>query len=560
MNKILRFFLVALMTIVFGNVYADEATIKYTGGTTTNMTGENDAALVGLDASAWSVVGDKGKQTNFPGLIYNANGNQIRLYWNAEGSNTITVSSLAGATINSIKITFATGNEGYKNISVTVGGNAVSGTDGAYDINSTSFVLGNANSSNVQVRFTELVINYTPAGGGGSEGGGSGEGGNKETWTACEGATTTLKAAFASVVNTEGVATNETNGRSVVKVDNTALIFKAVGGAVPKDITPKLSVVVNEELHLFGIESISGWNDIKWTNGNNFGDDPENPMYFVNGTGNPFAKMCAEEIYDKGKQKDPREFRAHYFYYEKDGSKGLPYTGLYYKFTPKASGKLKVGIWANKGDRKTYVVKESTKQAIDYHMEGYQNNQKYTAEDAPSEALVGKMKKLTHEQLVEIHNAYVQDKKNEYKNKKKEDGETPYYTEEELAVLYAEVDATQEYVIGHGGNAFRGYITIDVEKGEGYYFFLHSAQMGFCSYELTYEGDVDATVQEKDELAGLGDAKAIENIDISTGIEAITTKTDAINSNAQMYNLSGQKVDKSYKGIVIQNGRKFMNK
>ena len=84
--------------------------------------------------------------------------------------------------------------------------------------------------------------------------------------------------------------------------------------------------------------------------------------------------------------------------------------------------------------------------------------------------------------------------------------------------------------------------------------------MGFCSYELTYEGDVDATVQEKDELAGLGDAKAIENIDISTGIEAITTKTDAINSNAQMYNLSGQKVDKSYKGIVIQNGRKFVNK
>ena len=165
MNKILRFSLVALMAIAFGNVYADEVTMKYTGTENANITGENSAALVGLDASAWSVVGDKGKQTNFPGLIYNANGNQIRLYWNAEGSNTITVSSLAGATINSIKFTFI---EGYENVSVTVGGNLVSATDGTYAINSSSFILGNANTSSKQVRFTELVINYTPAGGGGS--------------------------------------------------------------------------------------------------------------------------------------------------------------------------------------------------------------------------------------------------------------------------------------------------------------------------------------------------------------------------------------------------------
>lgn len=33
------------------------------------------------------------------------------------------------------------------------------------------------------------------------------------------------------------------------------------------------------------------------------------------------------------------------------------------------------------------------------------------------------------------------------------------------------------------------------------------------------------------------------------------------NNNAQlMYNLSGQRVDKNYKGVVIQNGKKFINK
>ena len=550
MNKFLRFSLVALMAIVFGNVYADEVTMKFTGTSNTNMTGENDAALVGLDASAWSVIGAQGNQTNMPGL--NQSG-QIRLYWHAEGGNTITVSSLTGATINSIKFTFAaaTATADYSNVSVTVGGNAVSGTDGTFAINSTSFILGNANTSNVQVRFTELVINYTPAGGSGG-----GEGGTSEKWTACEGATTTLKAAFSSVVNEEGVATNEANGRSVVKVDNTALVFKAVSGAVPADteFTPNKSVVVDEAAHLYGITSTT-WNDIKWTNGNNFGDDPDNPMYFVNGTGVPFTKMCAEQVYTDGEATD--KYRPYYYYYVKDGSNGLPMTGVYYKFTPKASGTLKVGVWVNKQDRKTFVVKESTKQAIDYTVEGYINGVNYTADDAPSEALVGKMKKLTNAEIVAIHNEYVEGKKTANKNKKKDDGETPYYTDEELAVVNAQVDADQEYVIGKN-QAFRGYITIDVEKGEGYYFFVQNAQMGFCSYELTYTGELDATVQDKDELAGMGDAKNIENIIIS-GISTINATTGNT-TNAQMYNLSGQKVDKSYKGIVIQNGRKFFNK
>ena len=156
MNKILRYSFVALLAMVFGNVYADEATMKYTGSTTTNMTGGNDAALVNLDVDAWSVVGDKGANSNFPGL--NKAGD-FRLYYSADGSNTITVKSLTNATINSIAITFTDAQ--YNNVSVTVDGNAVTGTDGVYDINSTSFVLGNANTSNVQVRISQIVITYT---------------------------------------------------------------------------------------------------------------------------------------------------------------------------------------------------------------------------------------------------------------------------------------------------------------------------------------------------------------------------------------------------------------
>lgn len=156
MNKFLRYSFVALLAMVFGNVMAEEATMKYSGSTT-NMKadGSNEAASVGLNDSEWSVVASKGAATNAPGL--NKAGD-IRLYWHKDGGNTITVSSLTNATISNIAITF-TGAE-YSNVSVTANGAAVTGTDGNYAINSTSFILGNANTSSAQVRISQIVITY----------------------------------------------------------------------------------------------------------------------------------------------------------------------------------------------------------------------------------------------------------------------------------------------------------------------------------------------------------------------------------------------------------------
>lgn len=47
---------------------------------------------------------------------------------------------------------------------------------------------------------------------------------------------------------------------------------------------------------------------------------------------------------------------------------------------------------------------------------------------------------------------------------------------------------------------------------------------------------------------------------IATGISTIATAPTSINENAPIYNLAGQQVSKSYKGVVIQNGRKFVSK
>lgn len=52
----------------------------------------------------------------------------------------------------------------------------------------------------------------------------------------------------------------------------------------------------------------------------------------------------------------------------------------------------------------------------------------------------------------------------------------------------------------------------------------------------------------------------IISIDTTTGIDNLNAENKTINDNAPMYNLAGQHVDKTYKGVVIQNGKKFIKR
>ena len=139
------------------------ATMQYSGSTTTNMTGDNDAALVGLDASHWSVIGNKGGNSNFPGL--NKSG-QIRLYGASANHNNIVVTNTDNATITSINVTYGASNF---NAKVTVGGAEVTGTgtdsEKEYAINNASFTITHNYSNNTQVYILSIVINYTSGGG-----------------------------------------------------------------------------------------------------------------------------------------------------------------------------------------------------------------------------------------------------------------------------------------------------------------------------------------------------------------------------------------------------------
>ena len=73
-----------------------------------------------------------------------------------------------------------------------------------------------------------------------------------------------------------------------------------------------------------------------------------------------------------------------------------------------------------------------------------------------------------------------------------------------------------------------GYMTFDVEAGKTYYLFNPKSQLGI--YGFYFQADTQGIANVKAEL----------------------------DSNAPRYNLAGQKVAENYKGVVIQNGRKYM--
>jgi len=348
---------------------------------------------------------------------------------------------------------------------------------------------------------------------GGEQGGNEGQGGQQpsgdvEKYVAApEGV---LAAEFAAVVDGEN-ATNVVDGKSVVTITTDNVTLEAVGGATPanvdggaQDITP--GTVVDAEKHLYEVASVGSWNNVTWKNGQNktdINDEAGTKLYFVLGSGNPYVKMYAEEIVTD--DTPTGTYRASYDYY-KPGM-DMPQVGLYYKFTTKTDGKMKVQIWANKGNRNTYLINGQTKEAVAYQATGYVNGQKVVDEN--NEKVLNAegqemMRLFTPEEIQERHNAA----------KVGEDG----------------VDSAP-YVIDQGGQPFWGWIIFEAKAGVDYWLFQDSSQVGFGGFEFT---------------AGAG-----------TGIrEIVNVKNDA---NAPVYNLAGQRVSPNTKGILIKNGKKFIS-
>jgi len=328
-------------------------------------------------------------------------------------------------------------------------------------------------------------------------------------------------------------------------------IFTLIGMALVA-----MSVNAQEVLpeHVYPIKSIT-WGDITWKNGNNKKDKDNNDMLFLMGSGNGYKNVYAEEIYTDGEPTG--KYRAYYTYIDYDGGEtGLPGYGLYYKFTPSKAGVLKVNVWVNKGRRKTFVLKGSAGVPLtygtDFEFDGYINGE--NVEGVPVYFSTADFK------------AY--------------------------RATAAETDAAiTKYVITPGDKAIWGWITLNVEANETYLFYQQSSQLGFGGFE--FDGQSYSSIKTDrslaDEFAAVVDADgkannvsergsvvtftaagvAVEAVGVATptavepdlgpsGISSV--KASSLNANAPMYNLAGQKVSNDFKGMVIQNGRKFVIK
>ena len=307
---------------------------------------------------------------------------------------------------------------------------------------------------------------------------------------------------YAAVVGEDNVATNIVNGSSVVKFGTANVEVEAVGSADPadkeeggQDITPGAKVEGQE--NLYELVSINSTKPIKWELKNQ-GDINYS---YIAGTGTPAVSVLCEEIVTDGEPTGNFRLVVNAF---DPTTGGEPQSGLYYKFTTKVDGALKVGIWANKGNRTTFLVDGESKMPSEYLVEGYINGQNYTEDDVTAG-------KCTAEQV----------------------GQKKCLSNEEIRALGSE---EKPWVIGAGNQPFWGNVVIDAKAGKTYWLFQGNSQIGFQGYTF-------APGKSKEDM---------------TAIESI--KTIAKNANAQRYNLSGQKVANDFKGIVILNGRKMIQK
>ena len=334
---------------------------------------------------------------------------------------------------------------------------------------------------------------------------------------------------FAAVAGENGgVANNSADGKSVITMIAGKATVTAVGGTTPandatiggaaQQIVPGAAVEGKE--NTYEVAAVNAWNDISWGLKNQGDID----FWWITGTGNPYVNMyCVQN--SKDGELVPDSYKADYVYYNPDGSLGMPITGLYYKFTASAAGAFKVKVWANKGNRLTFVVNAKTMQAERLLASGYINGVNDEA---------GKKKLLTVEQVDSVHHVYIYGNYEAAVAKGKGEDETQEAFEERIAKLKFEADSlatARQYVIGNGNQNFWGWLTFDVEAGEEYWVFQHSSQIGFGGFEF-HEGKTADELINGIEAAYVYTTNFSTYEDETTG-ERVTWKGEKAHGNGQ---------------------------
>ena len=228
-------------------------------------------------------------------------------------------------------------------------------------------------------------------------------------------------------------------------------------------------------------------------------DESVPSIYYVCGKGNPvnLDKVTFDPIVSDGVETG--NYRANWeaSYYAPDGSAGLPKNGTYITLTPKVAGTMIAYVWVNKGSRDVYIAKQSDAKALAFGTD------------------------------ITV-SGYINGQNNDVEDGSPLKGYMKY--QEEISMKGTE--GADAYVIGAGNQPVWAGLTFEAEANETYYVFAKSTQIGFAGFVFTPS-----------------DASGISDVTVSGNSQ-----------KAVRYNISGQKVDASYKGLVIENGKKFVQK
>ena len=312
-------------------------------------------------------------------------------------------------------------------------------------------------------------------------------------------------------------AKNIVNGQSVVTYQGSHVTMTAVSNGTPEDLLAEDGYTQEQS---FDNTNWPKWGDPQWKVFNkskkiwHYNDANEQVVdfmfYAIQGTANPVTGfkskvVTTDEVFSK--------LTADYdgYYFNPSTSTSVPISGEYFTFKADADGMFRIGFAVASGaNRYMYIVEQSTVRTLEtseYKVEGYVNGIDNEKGEPMWQASI----------MVNADRSIGNAEGTTYK-----DGE--WQTRNELTCDKC------------------GWFVFNAKANETYYIFTPNTQFGFRNYEFYINKSIDDYTPQN-----------------PAGIESVKTVANN-NANAPMYNLAGQKVAKDFKGMVIQNGRKFVNK
>lgn len=224
--------------------------------------------------------------------------------------------------------------------------------------------------------------------------------------------------------------------------------------------------------------------------------------YVKANTGNP--SIGYYDFYDTNSGGDPVHRVSDVIW--QDGSTFLPAKGCYYEFTCSEDGPLTIAVFwpKNLANNAVYIIDESTGG----------NGNAYQRVPASDLTIKGFRNNNTWEKDATTGEAA-------------KAGQMFTFTVDENGILQTSAGSSQTDM----NQPLFAYITWNAKKDVTYMVMSPKSQPGMLGFQFVSG-------------AGINNIKAAEQND----------------ANAPIFNLAGQKVEKSQKGILIQNGKKFVNK